>query len=145
MAIAFAHVSVHTRSKGHSAVAASSYRTSTKLFDARTGITHDFSNRSDVVFSAILLPEGSAPKFENREFLWNQVELAEKRKDAQVCKDIVLALPKELDLIQQIELTKRKRSGKYGLNYLLGIKNIREEHFILFVCSARTDIFKNGF
>lgn len=107
MAIAFAHVSVHTRSKGHSAVAASSYRTSTKLFDARTGITHDFSNRNDVVFSAILLPEGSAPEFENREFLWNQVELAEKRRDAQVCKDIVLALPKELHLIQQIELTKR--------------------------------------
>lgn len=107
MAIAFAHVSVHTRSKGHSAVAASSYRTSTKLFDARTGITHDYSNRKDVVFSTILLPEGSAPEFEDREFLWNQVELAEKRRDAQVCKDIVLALPKELDLIQQIELTKR--------------------------------------
>lgn len=107
MAIAFANVSVHTRSKGHSAVAASSYRTSTKLFDARTGITHDYSNRKDVVFSAILLPEGSATEFENREFLWNQVELAEKRRDAQVCKDIVLALPKELDLIQQIELTKR--------------------------------------
>ncbi len=51
MAIPFSHVSVHTRSKGHSAVAASSYRTSTKLFDARTGITHDFSNRNDVVFS----------------------------------------------------------------------------------------------
>lgn len=107
MAIAFAHVSVHTRSKGHSAVAASSYRTSTKLFDARTGITHNFSNRNDVVFSAILLPEGSSSEFKNREFLWNQVELAEKRRDAQICKDIVLALPKELDLIQQIELTKR--------------------------------------
>ena len=100
MAIPFSHVSVHTRSKGHSAVAASSYRTSTKLFDARTGITHNFSNRNDVVFSTILLPEGSASEFENREFLWNQVELAEKRRNAQVCKDIVLALPSAIPSFQ---------------------------------------------
>ncbi len=107
MAIAFAHASIHTRAKGHSAVAASSYRTGTKLFDSRTGVTHDFSNRKDVVFSTIILPEGCSAEFENREFLWNQAELAEKRRDAQICKDIVLALPKELDLTQQIELAKR--------------------------------------
>lgn len=107
MAIAFANVSIHTRAKGHSAVAASSYRSGTKLYDSRTGITHDFSNRHDVVFSTILLPEGCVSEFENREFLWNQAELAEKRRDAQVSKDIVLALPKELDLTHQIELAKR--------------------------------------
>lgn len=107
MAIAFAHVSIHTRAKGHSAIAASSYRTGTKLFDSRTGISYDYSNRGDVVFATVLLPEGSFHGFENREFLWNQAELAEKRRDAQICKDIVLALPKELDLTQQIELTKR--------------------------------------
>lgn len=39
--------------------------------------------------------------------MWNQAEFAEKRRDAQVCKDVVLALSKELDLIKQIELTKR--------------------------------------
>lgn len=107
MAIAFAHVSIHTRAKGHSAIAASAYRAATKLFDSRTGITHDFSNRHDVVYTTLLLPDGTEPTFENREFLWNQAELAEKRRDAQVCKDVVLALPKELDLVQQIALTKR--------------------------------------
>lgn len=107
MAIAFAHVSIHSRSKGHSAVAASSYRAGTKLLDSRTGITHDFTHRHDVVYSELLLPEGSNSVFENREFLWNQAEAAEKRRDAQVCKDVVLALPKELDLDLQIELAKR--------------------------------------
>ncbi len=107
MAIAFARVSIHSRSKGHSAVAASSYRSGTKLLDNRTGLTHDFSNRHDVAYSIILLPEGGAEAFLNREFLWNTVENSEKRCDAQVCKDIVLALPKELDLNNQIELTKR--------------------------------------
>ncbi|HCD9574465.1 TPA: Ti-type conjugative transfer relaxase TraA [Legionella pneumophila] len=107
MAIAFAQVSIHSRAKGHSAIAASSYRSGAKLYDARTGITHDYSNRHDVIYSDILLPEGSPEAFSDREFLWNQAELAEKRRDAQVCKDIVLALPKELDLVQQIELARR--------------------------------------
>lgn len=107
MAIAFAQVSIHSRAKGHSAIAASSYRSGAKLYDARTGITHDYSNRHDVIYSDIMLPEGSPEAFSDREFLWNQVELAEKRCDAQVCKDIVLALPKELDLVQQIELARR--------------------------------------
>lgn len=107
MAIAFAHVSIHTRAKGHSAIAASSYRSATKLYDARTGLTHDFSNRHDVVFSTVLLPQDAISEFSNREFLWNQAELAENRRDAQLCKDVVLALPKELNLTQQIELTKQ--------------------------------------
>nr|WP_248295687.1 Ti-type conjugative transfer relaxase TraA [Legionella pneumophila] len=107
MAIAFAQVSIHSRAKGHSAIAASSYRSGAKLYDARTGITHDYSNRHDVIYSEILLPEGSPEAFSDREFLWNQAELAEIRCDAQVCKDIVLALHKELDLVQRNELARR--------------------------------------
>src|SRR3990167_5438182 len=78
-----------------------------KLFDSRTGITHDYSSRHDVVYSTVLLPDGADPAYENREFLWNQAEGAERRRDAQVCKDVVLALPKELDLQHHIELAKR--------------------------------------
>lgn len=107
MAIAFARVSIHTRSKGHSAVAASSYRSATKLLDSRIGSIHDYSQRHAVVYTTLLLPEGANTTFADREFLWNQAELAEKRRDAQVCKDVVLALPKELPLAQQIELTER--------------------------------------
>jgi Ti-type conjugative transfer relaxase TraA len=107
VAIAFAQVSIHSRAKGHSALAASSYRTGTRLYDVRTGITYDYSKRHDIIFSEILLPEGSSLDYENREFLWNQVELAENRCDAQICKDIVLALPKELNKPQQIELTQQ--------------------------------------
>lgn len=107
VAIAFAQVSIHSRSHGHSAIAASAYRSGTKLYDARTGIMHDYSNRRDVAFSILLLPPETIAEFSNREFLWGQAELAENRRDAQLCKDVVLALPKELDLALQIELTKR--------------------------------------
>ncbi|HCD9515736.1 TPA: Ti-type conjugative transfer relaxase TraA [Legionella pneumophila] len=107
MAIAFAHVSIHSRSKGHSAVAAAAYRSGDKLYDDRIGRTYDFSKRHDVVFAEILLPYGATDSFLERDYLWNEVERAENRSNSQLCKDFVLALPRELDLIQQIELAKR--------------------------------------
>lgn len=118
MAIAFARVSIHTRSKGHSAIAAISYRAGIKLVDQRTGLTHDFSDRDDVVFSEVLLPKDADTVFLDREILWNTVEAAEKRIDAQLCKDVVLALPKELDRVQQIELTRRFANAHFVANGL---------------------------
>ena len=101
VAIAFAQVSIHTRAKGHSAIAASAYRSGTKLYDARTGITHDYSNRRDMAFSTVLLPQDALSEFANREFLWNQAERAENRRDAQLCKDVVLALRRFNSEVQQ--------------------------------------------
>lgn len=96
-----------SRSKGHSAVAASAYRSGSKLFDERTGITHDYTKRTDVKYHEILLPDGANSSFREQSFLWNSLESVEKRKDSQLCKDLTLALPRELTLKQQIELTKR--------------------------------------
>ncbi|MFO3141582.1 Ti-type conjugative transfer relaxase TraA [Legionella pneumophila serogroup 1] len=107
VAIAFAHVSIHTRSKGHSAVAAAAYRSGAQLYDDRIGRTYDFSKRADVVFSEILLPEGANDLFLDRNHLWNEIERVENRSNSQLCKDFVLALPRELSLVQQIELAKR--------------------------------------
>ncbi|HCX3504806.1 TPA: Ti-type conjugative transfer relaxase TraA [Legionella pneumophila] len=107
MAIAFAQVSIHSRSKGHSAVAAAAYRSGAQLYDARIGRSYDFSKRDDVVFSEILLPDGATDSFLDRDYLWNEVERAENRANSQLCKDFVLALPRELNLVQQIELAKR--------------------------------------
>jgi len=38
--------------------------------------------------------------------LWNQVEASERRKDAQLARDIIAALPRELDTEQQIALVR---------------------------------------
>lgn len=106
MAIAFARISYHSRSQGHSAVAGAAYRAGVELKDNGTGEVHNFKNRSDVIYSEILLPEGAASKFKDRETLWNAVEAAETRKNSQIAKDIVLALPRDLDLVLQIDLAK---------------------------------------
>lgn len=106
MAISYLGVSFNTRSKGHKAVAGAAYRSGEKLYDERYGMEHDFENRHDVQYSNILLPEGADTRFSNREFLWNRVESVEQRKDSQVAVDYVLALPRELNLEQQIELAR---------------------------------------
>jgi Ti-type conjugative transfer relaxase TraA len=107
MAIAFARVSIYSRSKGHSSVAASAYRSGGKLYDERTGRTYDYTERSDVIFHEVLLPEGTDKRFLDQAYLWNALEASENRKDSQLCKDITLALPRELSRDLQIELTKK--------------------------------------
>jgi Ti-type conjugative transfer relaxase TraA len=107
LAIAFARVSICSRSKGHSAVAACAYRSGSKLYGERTGTTYDYTKRTDVIFHEILLPEDVDKRFLDQAYLWNALEASEKRKDSQLCKEITLALPRELSKELQIELTKR--------------------------------------
>ncbi len=107
MAIEFAQCVVYSRSRGKSAVQAAAYRSASILFDERIGQRYDFTQKEHVAHSEILLPAGADETFSNREFLWNEVERAEIRCDAQVAKDYILALPNELTLEQNIVLARQ--------------------------------------
>lgn len=98
--------SVLSRSQGRSSVAAAAYRAGEKLANARDGMEHDYSKRVGVVSSEILLPAGAPAYLADRETLWNTVEAAEKRKDAQVAREVQLALPHELGAHQRAELVR---------------------------------------
>ncbi|REE54716.1 MobA/MobL family protein, partial [Paenibacillus taihuensis] len=105
MAIYHLSAQVISRSAGRSAVAAAAYRAGEKLQDERLGQVHDFT-RKQVADQFIMAPE-HAPEWANdRQRLWNEVELAEKRKDAQLCREINVALPRELNDEQQLQLLK---------------------------------------
>ena len=56
----------------------------------------------------MLLPEGTGARLADAAVLWNAAEAAEKRKDAQVAREIVLALPadRELTTADRIELAR---------------------------------------
>jgi ATP-dependent exoDNAse (exonuclease V) alpha subunit len=96
-------VSVIKRSAGKSAVAAAAYRSGDKLTDERTGLIHDYTRKSGVDHSVILTPV-AADWITDREKLWNKVEAAEKRGDAQLAREITVAIPCELSRDNQIEL-----------------------------------------
>ena len=54
--------------------------------------------------TAILLPSHVPRRFEDRTTLWNSVEAAEKRWDAQLARRLVIALPRELSHETQMKL-----------------------------------------
>src|SRR5215469_13755986 len=105
MAIYRCEAKIISRGHGHSAVAAAAYRTGTRLQDERAGKIHDYSVRQKgVVESVILRPENSPEWAFNTAALWNEVERSEKRKDAQLAREFILALPKELSPKENFQL-----------------------------------------
>lgn len=106
MAIFHMHGQTIKRSQGKSAVAAAAYRAGEKLYDERTGTTFDYSKKKDISYSEIMSPENVPSWVQDREKLWNEVEKSEKRKDSQVAREILIALPTELNKEQQIELVR---------------------------------------
>src|SRR5271156_2542386 len=104
MAIYRLEAKIISRGNGHSAVAAAAYRTGTKIRDERAGKVHDYSSRTKgVVESVILRPENSPEWTAQTASLWNTVELGEKRKDAQLSREFILAVPKELSAKEQFQ------------------------------------------
>jgi len=106
MAIYHFSAQVISRSQGRSSVAAAAYRSSEKLLDERTNEVHDFTRKSDVLEKEILLPKDAPAWMGDREKLWNAVETAETRKDAQLSREINVALPRELNSEQNWKLLK---------------------------------------
>jgi Ti-type conjugative transfer relaxase TraA len=106
MAIFHFSAKVIGRASGRSAVAAAAYRAGERLHDERLDRDHDFTNKSGVVHSEILLPENAPEEFADREKLWNAVEAAEVRKDAQLAREVEFAIPREMTQAQGIELAR---------------------------------------
>src|SRR3954453_23796634 len=94
------------RSSGRSAAAAAAYRSASALLDEREARTHDFSQKADVVHSEILLPDGAPDRWSDRGVLWNAVEASEKRKDAQLAREIEFALPREVSREEGVALAR---------------------------------------
>ena len=95
-----------SRSGARSSVAAAAYRSRSEMEDKRQGITFDYTKKSDLVHSEIMLPEGAPKRLEDRSVLWNEVEAKEVRKDSQLSREIEVALPRELTLDEQKELVR---------------------------------------
>jgi hypothetical protein len=76
MAIYHFSAKIISRANGSSAVASAAYRSASDLFDERLERHHNFSNKTGVVHSEVLLPEGAPERLRGRTTLWNAVEAA---------------------------------------------------------------------
>jgi hypothetical protein len=93
--MAIFHLNAKTigRSQGRSATGAAAYRAAMRIVDQRSGVVFDYTRKRGVDGAEILTPDGSAP---DRAALWNAAEKIEKRRDAQVAREVEVALPREL-------------------------------------------------
>jgi ATP-dependent exoDNAse (exonuclease V) alpha subunit len=95
------------RSAGRSATAAAAYRAGIRMADERTGLVFDYTRRHGVVHAEILAPPGSPDWMHDRRRLWNAIETTEKRKDAQLARELQLSLPHELTAPQRLNLVRQ--------------------------------------
>ena len=126
-----AHYSVHMgfvqRSKGQSAVASAAYNARAKLeqtvVDKKTGITttltFDYSAKQGLAYSKIYAPDGAPDWVYDREVLWNKAEDAERRQNSRSARKIMVALPNELNLEQQIALVEEIVEELVGMGMIV--------------------------
>lgn len=103
MSIYHFSVSTVSRGKSQSAVASIAYQSAEKIKDEKSGKTKSYTNKKEVKYTQILLPDNASEKWTTehdqsklRANIWNDVEKFEKRKDAVLARKIVIALPEEL-------------------------------------------------
>ena len=113
MAIYHCSIKIVSRGKGKSAVAAAAYRSGERLTNEWDGLTHDYTKKGGVVHSEILLPPHAPPSFSDRSTLWNSVEMSEKAGNAQLAREIEIALPVELTGEEQIRLVRDYCSSQF--------------------------------
>lgn len=107
MAIYHFRVQIIKRNEGRSAVAAAAYRSADKIKSVYEGNDYDFTNKRFVEYSEICLPKYAPAIYNDREKLWNSVEMLEKAKDAQLAREFEISLPVELTVEQNIQLAKK--------------------------------------
>ncbi|RWK58564.1 AAA family ATPase [Mesorhizobium sp.] len=108
MAIAFARARYISRSDGGSAVRSAAYNGREAIKAQRTGEVFYFKHREAPEHHEVLLPDGAPAELASSDALWNAAEAMEKRKDAQLARELVLALPanQEVDHGDRVELAR---------------------------------------
>lgn len=109
MAIQFARIEILGRTNGGNACCKGAYNSRGVIRDFRTNKLYDFSNQGDNVHHEILLPEHVDIRFKNASELMNEIERVERKSNSQLLKDVVIALPDnvELNLDDRIKITKQ--------------------------------------
>ena len=116
MAIQFARARYLSRASGGNAVRSAAYNARDAIEAKRTGEVFYFRHRDAPEHHEVLLPEGAAAQFRDSGVLWNTAEMAEKRRDAQVAREIVVALSAD--------------AGITGEDRIEMVRSFAEQHFV---------------
>ncbi|CAN7641245.1 Ti-type conjugative transfer relaxase TraA [Brucella pseudogrignonensis] len=117
MAIMFVRAQVISRGAGRSVVSAAAYRHRARMMDEQVGTSFSYrAGSSELKHEELALPdeipawlrsaiEGKTVSGAS-EALWNAVDAFEKRADAQLARELIIALPEELTRAENIALVR---------------------------------------
>lgn len=91
------------RSSGRSSVAASAYRSASRLVDERTGLVHDYTRKQGVEHTRLYLPDNAPQWAHDRQQLWNAAERKENRSNSMTAREFEIAFPAEFNTMQRRE------------------------------------------
>jgi ATP-dependent exoDNAse (exonuclease V) alpha subunit len=99
-------VKVFKRSAGHVATQKAAYRSGQKIYDEHRGRTFDFTRKRGVIHAEVHAPDHAPDFLRDRAKLWNCVEGSEGRQDAQLAREVEVAIPHELSREARLELVR---------------------------------------
>ncbi|AFL51518.1 Ti-type conjugative transfer relaxase TraA [Sinorhizobium fredii] len=117
MAIMFVRAQVISRGAGRSIVSAAAYRHRARMMDEQAGMSFSYrGGTSELVHEELALPD-EIPAWlraaidgqsvaKASEALWNAIEAHETRADAQLARELIIALPEELTRAENIALVR---------------------------------------
>lgn len=149
MAIYHFDLQLIKRKDGRSTVNAAAYRAGEKIKDERLNKTFNYNNKM-VHESFIMKPKNTPDWVGDRATLWNEIERIEKRKDAQLAREINVALPVELSDSNQTELIKKYVQENFvdeGMiaDVCIHKDNPENPHAHIMLTMREFDSKKNGF
>ena len=117
MAIMFVRAQVISRGAGRSIVSAAAYRHRARMMDEQAGTSFSYRGGSrELVHEELALPDQVPTWLKSTidgksvagasEALWNAVDAFEKRADAQLARELIIALPEELTWAENIALVR---------------------------------------
>lgn len=129
---------VMSRTKGHSAVAASAYRACLNLTDERTGEMHPYAGKWGHVSTELI---GST----DIKKLWNDAEKSEKRKNSAVARELMVPMPNDWTDEQRIACARglgEMLRARYGVAVQVSIHrqaNGKNDHAHILFTTRKVD------
>lgn len=133
---------------GKSIVAMAAYRAAEKMIDERTETTYDYTKKSGVEYCEIYAPENSPEWVYERQKLWNEVEKIETRKNAQLGREMDIALPVELTHEEHREIVKKYVENNFtskGIIADVAYHNADKKNPHVHILLTRREITPDGF
>ncbi len=105
MALFRLEAKIISRSQGKSACSAAAYRAGQKIESGYDGCTYDYRRKQNVEDAVVILPDNAPVEYYERTSLWSSVELNERQANAQLAREIMLVLPRELSFEARRQMT----------------------------------------